>query len=191
MDPTYYDSVVENLAECCLQEMKVSDALLHWTYLSHRHPSILTSERLAECFLLMGDLSASHSSLQECRMEMSTKHCEEEIRTQIRATEEAVNKCNEELSEARQWLALNQPEKAIGPLLSCRECAPFWRTPFLLLLRCYVKCVKTDEAYALVQDACPWLRHIELKHKMPTIPLSTPFFSELSHSKEVDESLVG
>ena len=190
LDPTSYDSVVEKLAECCLQEMRISDALTHWKYLTQYHPTILASERLAECYLLTGNLSTSHFLLHECEEAISTNPCEDELQTQIKATKEAVTKCEQELTHARQWLAVNQPEKAIHPLLVCRECSPYWRTPFLLLLRCYVKGNQTEEAYSLLLETCPWFCHIESQHNLSSIRLSPSLYYESKDPDEFDSTFV-
>ena len=199
IDPTSYDCVVEKLAECCLQEMRISDALTHWQYLTKNHPSILASERLAECYLLIGNLSTSMTFLRECE-EMIVKNareetnrqntCEDELRIQIKATKEAVTKCEQELAHARQWLAMNKYDEAIEPLLVCHDCSPFWRIPFIFLLRCYVNGNHTEEAFSLLQETCPWLCHMDCQKTLTSIQLTSSLFQESRDPEEFDSTFV-
>ena len=172
------------MAESYLHLQDIEHSLVHWRYQSQQHLSALVYERLAECYLLIGSLSTATTTLSmACEMKG-----DENTLLQIKVTATAIQDCTELKTSAEQWIHSQRYDLAIPLLKRWREYTPLWRTPFILLLRCYVKLEQDEEAWNLVRSI-NWVNGLG-RGETPKSDLSTGLYEEGCIRKGFDETFV-
>ena len=92
---------------------------------------------------------------------------------------ERVTDVESRMRRVEEWMKEKEYERCVDELVVCRDACPLWRTPIILLLRCYVELEETEEAFQLANEECAWVENIE----------ESEVTSELE-GKDVDEELV-
>ena len=119
----------------------------------------------------MGNLSSARQQVEEARRldpEWSTQEVSERV-TDVESR----------MRRVEEWMKEKEYERCVDELVVCRDACPLWRTPMILLLRCYVELEETEEAFQLANEECAWVENIE----------ESEVTSELE-GKDVDEELV-
>ena len=65
------------------------------------------------------------------------------------------------VSRAHQLILTHQFSQCIPLFQAIRTQTPFWRSPFLDLLRCYVFCFQSQEAFQLLSSQCKWVTSLD------------------------------
>lgn len=86
---------------------------------------------------------------------------------------------------SRQLIVSHQFEQCIPILQEIRNYTPFWRTPFIDLLRCNVFLYRSKEAMDLLSSQCPWICTLNESDK-----LNTGLVDGWKREVDFDESVV-
>lgn len=89
------------------------------------------------------------------------------------------------VSLSRQLMITHQFEECIPILEKIRRIAPFWRSPFIDLVRCKVFLYRSKEAMDLLSTQCAWMNSLNESDK-----LITGLYDGWSREVDFDESVV-
>ena len=89
------------------------------------------------------------------------------------------------VSLSRQLMITHQFDECIPILEKIRRIAPFWRSPFIDLVRCNVFLYRSNEAMDLLSTQCPWMNSLNESDK-----LTTGLYEGWNREVDFDESVV-